>query len=132
MSGQFFRTNAVLPGSAVPLLARLLDTSGSNATQATYSGITLDVYDTDDPDNPVVSALAITVNTAVYNTLQTDSRWGPNAPDSTGYNFAYVTLPAHTPRSDAVYMFVFTCTQTDGKTVLFRFAVPTKNPATAD
>lgn len=123
---QIYRTPPIIPGESIPLLCRLKDTSGSYATQSTFSGIVLDIYDVDDPDNLVVPQVTLVVASTVYNTLQTDSRW---TVDNTGYNFAYATLSTHTPRPDTQYRLKFTCTQTDGRQLKFVFEIPTFDPA---
>ena len=124
-----FRTPKIVPGDSIPLLCRVLDTSGNVAVQGTFSSIVLDIYDVDDPDNLVVPQVTLSIPAVVFDTLQTDARWRT---DQTGYNFAYATLAAHTPRAETEYRFVFTATQTDGRTLKWVFEVPTYDPARAN
>lgn len=58
----------------------LLD--GSYITQATVSAITRKVYNYD--SGALVNSSAVTVNSTVFDALQTDGRW---TKDPTGYNF---------------------------------------------
>lgn len=114
-------TPAVPEGSQFPLLTRLYTNAGVVAVPGNFSSILLDVYDTEDMKNPLVAARSLSpVSSYVYSSLQTDRDWTINF-DSTGYNFAYVTLAADLPVGGKTYQFVFT----PNAGAPFAFNVPT-------
>jgi len=78
-------TDTVFAGSGITFLARLRGDDGQLITQASLSGVTVDVWDRSNSDVSVLST-AVTVTTSVFDTLQTDPRW---TADTTGYNFRY-------------------------------------------
>lgn len=115
------------------MLARVVGNDAANITQASLTSVKYTIYelDEDDPDSRTAvaghSAVAVTISTSVFNTLQTDAVW---TKDATGYNFA------HTPSigtNDAFgevgvdhYLLEYTFTPADGGQVFkvgFRVSV---------
>ena len=79
----------VIEDSGVRWMARILGQSGSAIVQADVSSIAYSVYDKSDTSTATTTG-TLTVGDVIYNTLQTDSRWGK---DATGYNFGW-NVPA--------------------------------------
>lgn len=79
----------VIEDSGVRWMARVLGQSGSAIVQADVSSIAYSVYDKSDTTTATTTG-TLTVSDVIYNTLQTDSRWGK---DATGYNFGW-NVPA--------------------------------------
>lgn len=72
--------------AALTVMARV-QKDATNITQAALSNIYCRVYDSSDT---LQASPSVTISSAVFDTLQTDSRW---TADSTGYNFRF-TVPA--------------------------------------
>jgi hypothetical protein len=77
-----------LENSAVVLMARVSDVSGTDIVQSDIESITCNVYDS--TTGVLLANPTYDVADVIYDTLQTDSRW---TADSTGFNFAAV-IPA--------------------------------------
>jgi hypothetical protein len=82
-------TTDIIRGTAwedcdVACLARIT-LNGANLTQAGVSSIARKVFDlSSSTPTTAIDSSAVTVNTSVFDTLQTDDRW---TIDTTGYNF---------------------------------------------
>lgn len=70
-------------------MARVYGASGTAIVQADVSSIEYSVFDKADTSTATATG-TLTAASVIFNTLQTDSRWGK---DSTGYNFAW-NVPA--------------------------------------
>jgi len=88
MSALTEATRAVIwEDGGATFLARIVGADGADITQASITSGSYKVYDLDSSTSTTAVATgSITVNTNVYNELQTDDRW---TEDSTGYNFAH-------------------------------------------
>lgn len=75
--------------TGLTIMARILGNAGTPITKASLTGITCKIWDRKSGAN--VATPTVTINDAVYDTLQTaDPRW---TKDDTGYNFLHV-IPA--------------------------------------
>lgn len=115
------------------MLDRVVGWNGSNITQASLTSVKYTIYelDEDDPDSRTVmtghSAVAVTISTSVFDTLQTGAVW---TKDATGYNFAHTpnisVTDAFTKVGTDKYLLVYTFTPADGGQVfkvVFRVSV---------
>lgn len=93
-------TGFVYEDSTFSVMSRF-EIDGSNATQAGCSSIQIKGWDTLDFDSTVLSA-ALTVSSVVFDTLQTDGRWGV---DATGYNFRYDVADTICVTAGSIYRF---------------------------
>lgn len=105
-------------GQAFTTLARVVGNAGTAITQATISTIVCKVFleSGSTPDTAVVTP-TVTVSSAVFDTLQTDSRW---TKDGTGYNFRF-TVPGTSLTVDGGRYrveYLFTPTSGDAFTVI--------------
>ncbi len=88
----------VLKNGTATLMARIRGDDAEEIVRADISAIAYTVYLLDDNDPNTRTeienheAVAVTVNSVVYDTLQTDDRW---TVDATGYNFRH-TIPIAT------------------------------------
>lgn len=98
MSGLVIERLTIFEDSAVTLRDRVIDSDGDAVVQADVSSIAYAVRDIADPSTTVASG-SLTVNSVVYNTLQTDD-W---TVDSTGYNFMATLAGSCFPAGDKVY-----------------------------
>lgn len=87
-------TGQVLKQSSAAFMARIDDHDGSYLTRADVASIAYTIYEwqaskPDDRSTTVTghSAVALTVSSVVYDTLQDDTAWSK---DNTGYNFRFV------------------------------------------
>ena len=83
--------DVVFQNGGATYLARVLGNAGTAITQASLSSISCGVYDEDGatPGTAIITP-TVTIASAVYDTLQTDSIW---TKDTTGYNFKF-SIPA--------------------------------------
>jgi len=79
----------VIEDSGLRWMARILGNDGDAIVQADISAIVYSVYNKADLTTATTTG-TLTVSDVIFDTLQTDSRWGK---DSTGYNFAW-NVPA--------------------------------------
>src|SRR6187402_145567 len=91
-------------------MARVLGNAGTAITQATISSITCNVYDMTAPTVAVISP-TVTVNSVVFDTLQTDARW---TADTTGYNFLHAMPATAFPTGKRNYKVEYKFTPTSG------------------
>lgn len=96
-------------------MARVVGADGSNITQASVDTIKLYVHDADDAE--VIGETAVTVASAVFDTLQTDARW---TYDDQGYNFRY-TVPATAFPTAGTHYVEFKITDTSGNVFWLAF-----------
>lgn len=105
-------TTTIWFGNTFVNLARMRDAAGNLITQGGLSSIALNIYDLDGatPATPIHTS-APSIASVVFDTLQTDGRWGV---DPAGYNFR--DLVAHTvlPTAEHHYRCVYEFTATDG------------------
>lgn len=119
------------------LMARVENAAGTAITQDTVSTITYSVYllDTDHPTDENTRTVvtghedgSVTVASAVFDTLQTDSPWDSDE-DATGYNFKYqidISTTDCFTVAGRFYLVVFTITPTSGQVILAKFRVRVK------
>lgn len=117
----------VAKNGTATLLGRVVDSTNTALTQSAISSITYSIYLLDDqnPDTRTAvanhSAVALTVASVIFNTLQTDSVWSK---DSTGYNFKH-TIPIATYVAFAIagrnYLVEYTITPVTGQKIILRF-----------
>jgi hypothetical protein len=116
-------------GSTATLLRRVKGWTGQALRQADISSIryTIKLIDErDEADNTVVSghsAVAVSVATSVYDTLQTDDRW---TPDATGYNFAHTPDVAQNQAFSEIgrrYLVEYTLTPASGQVIVLQFVL---------
>jgi len=127
--------NVVTLRNASPVLfARVVDSEGTNITQATISSIAYSAYLLDkdwprDRNNRTTvtghSATDVAVASSVFDTLQTTDteRW---TVDATGYNFRYqldVSTNACFADAGRNYLIEFTLTPASGQAIIVQFVV---------
>lgn len=126
--------NIVTIRNASPVLfARVVDSNGSNITQASVRSITYSAYLLDaewpaDRDNRTSVAghtdVAVTVASSVFDTLQTeDTRWDV---DAAGYNFRHqldVTTSPCFAIAGRMYLLEYTITPTSGQKIVVQYIV---------
>ncbi len=97
--------------SGVTLLARIRG-DGGLVTQASIDTITCKVFDKQSSTpRTAVETPTVVVADSIFNTLQTDERWGI---DDTGFNFAF-EVPASIITSPHTYRIEFKFTPTSGE-----------------
>src|SRR5690554_504461 len=96
----------IIAGTTPTLLARLVGDDGANLQKEDVSSISYTVSDVEAP-TVATAAGAIDKGTAIFDTLQTDSRW---TVDTIGYNFRFrlpvTACPAGHNRYQAQVRFV--------------------------
>ena len=121
IQGKVFRN-----GSAV-LMARVVDTSGTNLNQASISAIEYSVYEltTNDPSGLSTVAghngVSLAVASVIFDSLQDDDAW---TVDSQGYNFRHdidVSTNEAFPNAGKVYQVRYELTPVMGQKSVFRF-----------
>lgn len=111
--------------SSVTCLARIVGPDGNNATQSNVGAITCSVFDrTGTTPDVATQTPTVSVASAVYNALQTDSRWSV---DSTGYNFAHTITPTGPATGEHSYRIVYTVTFTTAEVAKMHFQVEAKD-----
>ena len=111
MSIAFVRAQA-FEDSGFTIIARVVGNAGTNITQASLSTITYSVYDTS--TGTVVTghnAVALTISTVVFDTLQTDAVW---TFDATGYNYKHTVEATALPTGGTVYIYEAKVTPVSG------------------
>lgn len=97
--------------ASLTVMARIQGNAGTNITQASLSSITCKVFDLDNA-NVVVATPAVTISSAVFDSLQTtDPRW---TKDTTGYNFRFTVTASSFPTGSRRYQIEFVFTPTSG------------------
>lgn len=90
--------------SGLYLMSRVVGNDGALVTQASFGTITYTVYDlSTTPKTTVEGPTSLTINSVVFNALQTttlDPRW---TVDTTGYNFAFTVPAADLSKGGVVY-----------------------------
>ena len=117
----------VFKNGSATLLARVVGADGSPLVRAGIASAryTVCLLDDDDPDAAAAvaghTALAISVASLIYDTLQKDDLWDV---DAAGYNFKHV-LDVSAQQAFAVagrnYRVTFELTPVSGQTILVRF-----------
>ncbi len=105
----------VIEGSGVPVMARVRLTTGSYMTQATVTSIARKVY----YQGSSVSTSVLTVNTVVFDTLQTTAINPLWTKDTTGANFIDVIDDDVLVDGDKVYDVWYEVEPTSGPKVKF-------------
>lgn len=117
------RTGAVPEDSSMVLLARVTDTDDALPPAASIASIVITIFDLADQDNQIDEVnLAAPYTGNWFDALQTGSVW---AVDGAGFNFKYVTDPAHMPAGDRVYRFTAKFTFSNGAVAHQCWDVPT-------
>lgn len=117
------RTQAAFEDSSVVLMARIEDTDGAVATTAVLSSIIITVFDLADPTNKIAEVtLAPPFAGNFFDALQTGPTWRV---DNEGFNFRYITLPAHLPDGDRIVRFDVKFLFTNGAAAHQAWDVPT-------
>ena len=94
-------------------LARMVGNAGTSVTQASLTSITCKVFDLSSATPTTsIATPTVTISSAVYDTLQTDSRW---TVDSTGYNFLFTVAASILTTGDHRYRVEFKFTPTSGE-----------------
>lgn len=122
---QPFVTQTVFEDSSLILFGRGKSPGGSYFQQSDFSSIKLKVFDSEDPSQPIVSEVTLTIANAIFNSLQTsDARW---TADATGYNFRYIVPASLLPAGGKKYRFEFKFTPADSTYDPFRavYEIPT-------
>ena len=109
------------------LMARIRGDDAEDIVRADVSTITYSIYQLDENDPDARAAVtghedaSVTVNSVVFDTLQTDDRW---TADSTGYNFRH-TIPISTYEAFAAagvhYLVEYTVTPATGQKIIVRY-----------
>ena len=102
-------------------LAQIVGNDNANITQASVSAIAYTIWELDEDDEDARTAVtghtavALTIASVVYDTLQTGSKW---THDATGYNFAYTpvisTSAAFAKAGEDKYLIEYSFTPADG------------------
>ena len=100
--------------------ARVLDWDSTPVVQADLTSIAYTSYDLD-AGKAVASTGALTIADVIFDTYQTDARWG--GLDPTGYNFAAVIPAACFPTADHIYLVKIVFTPTAGDAIPLAFEV---------
>jgi hypothetical protein len=120
---------AAFKNGSAALMARIVNATGANITQADIATIKYSVYllDDQDPDgrSPVTghSQITLPVYQVVFNALQTDATW---TVDSVGYNFKHVLdVAGHPafPTAGRRYLIEYALTPISGQVILARFRI---------
>lgn len=94
----------VWEGSALALMARIVDISGSAIKQADISEVTLNVYKVK-TGTQIITDETVSIASTVHDALQTSAIW---TVDEIGFNFKYDAEPLDDP--DTLYQFEFAFT----------------------
>jgi hypothetical protein len=105
-----YTTGWVYEDSTFSIMSRF-EVDGANGVQADCSSITIKAWDTADFTSTVLS-VSPTVSNVVFDTLQTDGRWGE---DTTGYNFRYDVADTICVTPGSRYLFEVVITTSGGK-----------------
>ena len=108
MSG--IATFTVNERSSGTIMLRVETHDGDIAVRTDLSSISYEVFDTSSTGTAVTSG-TLTVSSVMEDSLQTDSRW---TPDATGYNFAWSYPVAVVPSGDKTYQVEFVFTPVSG------------------
>lgn len=119
---EVFECQAVFEDSAFSLMARV-HANGVNLTQAVTSSISIKVFDRAD-GSQVGPEYTPVVASAIFDTLQTDARWGVN---TVGYNFRWDAADTVLPDGGKNYRIEITFTPTSGYPFTQPFNVPTRS-----
>ena len=112
--------------SGVAIMARVVGNDGENLTQAGVTGITFQVFKL--PSTTATVTGTLTVAAVMFDTLQTDSRWGE---DETGYNFRYDVPAATLAEGGEVYQFEVLFNPANGEDFFVLGQVSTKKVLTS-
>ena len=104
------RTATIFEDSGVTLMARVNIEDATAAQQADITSISVVVTDLSD-ESVALASTSLTVANVVFDTLQTDARWGA---DTTGYNFRY-TVAASVLTDPVEYIVEFKWTPATGE-----------------
>lgn len=122
MSAELVRGTA-WEDSAVVLMARIANASGSNITQASTTSITYSVWESGN-STAVVTSTSLTPSAVVFDTLQTPTIW---TTDSTGYNFRHDPPASALPNGGKTYTFEYRFDPSSGEDFSVVFEVSTKD-----
>lgn len=92
------------------LMKQVMTNDGTYLQQADLSSITYSVFDKADTSTATAEG-TLTIDDVVFDTLQTDSRWGV---DSLGYNFAWEAPGTLFPAGGKTYRVECWCTTISG------------------
>lgn len=106
----------VFEDSGASLMARIKGGDGANITQASISSIAYSVFSLSTTNGVTTGTETttgtLTVSDVVFDTLQTDARWGK---DSTGYNFRWDVPASVLANGDTTYRIEIKFTPTSGE-----------------
>ncbi len=125
MASPVIVTGSVFEDGGASLMARVVGNAGANIVQADITSIARNVYV---GSTLSVGPTAMTVATVVFDTLQTDARWGE---DSTGYNFRDDVAAAVFADGDTIYRVEYKFTPASGEVFWVIFDCLTVNVRTS-
>ena len=109
MASPIITKGSVFEDGGASLMARVVGNAGANIVQADITSIARNVYV---GSTLSVGPTAMTVATVVFDTLQTDARWGE---DSTGYNFRDDVAATVFADGDVIYRIEYSFTPASGE-----------------